>query len=116
MHYVHPVLFKLQVAGAHPYTIYLSVGNKGSKVSTSTSNFSLSSRPCLRSQQPSTHEEKVHFRKPVQKTKKEDKKKWVEKLQQTVMRLTVVLALRPDQEHRCTEQQREPQIHKAEHV
>lgn len=29
---------------------------------------------------------------------------------------TVVLALRSDQEHRCAEQQRQPQIHKAEHV
>lgn len=37
-------------------------------------------------------------------------------LQEAVMELTVILALRPDQEHGCTEQQHPPQIHKAEHV
>lgn len=79
--------------------------------------FVLSPLLSLRSQQPSSHKDKIQ---PSEKTlkKKEKKKgrKQAEDLQETVLKLTVVLALRPDQEHGCTEQQRQPQIHKAEHV
>lgn len=101
-------------------SVYLSE-DKGDaaafKVHISTINFS----PSLRSQLPSNHVEKIRSQKTSRKKKWEEgrgktHKKRIEKLRKTVMKLTVVLALRPDQKHRCAEQQRQPHIHKAEHV